>query len=275
MHENNNPLITNPSDPRLTLLHLLGTEIGRARSAEYIIEGIRHVARAFEQRIPLKLLFVDPSLLSNPFGRKLARRIRQSGTQSIRVSPAIYQDLTCAAQPQGIGAVARQQWTPVGELKTGRDWLWLALESIDQPGNLGTMLRTAEAAGVSGIFLLGQGADPFDPACVRATMGALFSQKLIRCTTFEFGEWVRSNRITVVGSSPTALMSYREMQSRWPMVLLIGSERQGLSQQLIDLAKVMVRIPMCGRSDSINAAVATGILLFQFSGLRKGALLRS
>ena len=268
MHEGKDQLIVHQHDPRYSLLRSLQSASGRLRSGKCIIEGIRHVARAIEQRAPIELLFVAPSVLSNPFGKKLARRIRQSQVPSIRLSPQLYRQLSLAAEPQGIGAVLRQQWFALSELKVARNSLWLAIESVDQPGNLGTILRTAEAAGVSGVLLLDAISDPWEPACVRASMGSLFSQKLTRCEIMEFTSWARRSGSTLVASSPRGLVDYSSFRSRWPAALLIGGERYGLSDQLLDAADFNLRIPMRGGCDSINAAVASGVLLFSLSSQR-------
>jgi TrmH family RNA methyltransferase len=223
-----------------------------------------------EQRAPLQFLFVESSVLSNSFGQKLARRIRQSGVPAVRLSAQLYGELTLAAEPQGIGAIVQQQWSQLRDIKPARDSFWLALESVDLPGNLGTIIRTAEAAGVTGVILIGDETDPWDPACVRASMGSLFSPKLVRSTASEFGHWARSCGVSVVGFSPSGLLDFKAFRLRWPGALLIGSERQGLSQQLIDASNFVIRIPMRGRCDSINAAVAAGVLLFEMSSQRRG-----
>jgi len=105
---------------------------------------------------------------------------------------------------------------------------------------------------------------------VRATMGALFSLKMVRCTLREFREWARITGVAVVGSSPRGLMCYRGSCCRWPAVLVIGSEREGMSNELLEACTFVVRIPMCGKSDSIKAAVAAGVLLFELAGQRSG-----
>ena len=127
------------------------------------------------------------------------------------------------------------------------------------------MIRTAEAAGVTGIFILSPDCDPYDPATVRATMGSLFSQKLVRCSQREFTSWTKSNGVALVASSPAGLMDYKALRYRFPAVLVIGSEKRGLSDQLLDVADFVVRIPMRGDCDSINAAVAAGVLLFEMA----------
>lgn len=269
MHEEKYPLVSHPHDPRFTFLRSLQSASGRIKSGKYLIEGIRHVSRCFEQRAPVELMFEIPSILSNPFGQRLARRIRQSKVPCIRLTPHLYQQLSLAAEPQGIGAVVRQRWHELSSLKVTCDSLWLAIESIDQPGNLGTILRTAEAAGVSGVLLLDSVPDPWDPACVRASMGSLFSQRLVRCDIREFTAWARRSGVAVVASSPRGLFDFNVFRCRWPAALLIGSERSGLSDQLLDVADFSLRIPMRGDCDSLNVAVATGVLLFALSGRRQ------
>jgi len=270
MHESKYPLITHPRDPRYRSLRSLQTPQGRSRTGFYIIEGIRHLARAVEEQAPLQSVFLDPSILSNPFGQKLARQLRKRGVSGVRLSHQLYRDLTLAAEPQGIGAVLRQEWTELAHLQVAPQSLWLAVESIESPGNLGTIIRTAEAAGVLGIFILSSDCDPYDPGAVRASMGSLFSQRLISCLSSEFTDWARSNEVKIVGSSPTGLLDYKALRCRWPAALVIGSEKRGLSEHLIEAADLMVRIPMRGRCDSINAAVAAGVLLFEMRGQRQG-----
>jgi len=269
MHEEKYPLITDPRDSRYLSLRALHGEISRSRSGLFLVEGIRHVARAAEQNSSIQLLFVEPSILSNPFGQKLVRRLRKSGTPGIRLSSQLYRAFTTAAEPQGIGAILSQQWSSIDAIKPSRDSLWLAVESIEQPGNLGTIMRTAEAAGVEGIILLGHGIDPWDPICVRASMGSLFSQRFIRCSIPEFADWARRNHVSIFSSSPDGQLDYKVIHCRWPAVLAIGSERQGLSMSLLEVSDFTVRIPMRGQCDSINAAVAAGVLLFEMSSHRR------
>jgi TrmH family RNA methyltransferase len=269
MNENKYPGVSSPRDPRFLNLRSLQTHQGRSRTKLFIIEGIRHLARGVEHGDRIESVFLDPSVLSNPFGQKLARRLRQQGVPGIRLSRELYRDLTLATEPQGIGAVLKQRWFPLEQIRATRDSLCLAVESIESPGNLGTTIRTAEAAGVSGVFILDPNCDPYDPATVRATMGSLFSQKLVRCSVPEFKCWAKSNSVSVVASSPSGLMDYKGLAYRFPVALIVGSEKQGLSEQLLETANLVVRIPMRGGCDSLNAAVAASVLLFEIAGQRE------
>lgn len=268
MNETKYPLVSNPRDPRFLALRSLQTHQARARTKLFIIEGICHLASAAERFAPIESVFLDPSVLSNPFGQKLARRLRQQGIPGIRLSREFYRDLTLATEPQGIGAVLKQRWFPLEQLRATKNSLWLAVESIESPGNLGTIIRTAEAAGVSGILVLNSNCDPYDPATIRATMGSLFSQQLVRCSVSEFKCWARANVVSVVASSPSGLMDYKALAYRFPTALIVGSEKHGLSDQLLETADFVVRIPMHGGCDSLNAAVAAGVLLFEIAGRR-------
>jgi TrmH family RNA methyltransferase len=176
VHENKSPLITDRSDPRFSQLVSLKSYKGRARTDRYLIEGIRHVARAHDERAPIECIFVEPSTLQNPFGQKLARRLRQRNIPFLRLAPALYHDLTLANEPQGIGAVLRQQRSSLSQIDLTLSPFWLAVESIDLPGNLGTILRSAEAAGAEGVIFVGDGADPYDPACASNDGRTVFPQ---------------------------------------------------------------------------------------------------
>jgi TrmH family RNA methyltransferase len=270
MNEKRYPVVSDPHDPCFLTLRSLQTHQGRSHTELYIIEGIRHLARAVEHCAPIESVFLDPSVLSNPFGQKLARRLLQQGVPGIRLSRELYRDLTLATEPQGIGAVLRQKWLSLKQLSTARNSLWLAVESIESPGNLGTIIRTAEAAGVTGVLILSPNCDPYDPATVRATMGSLFSQRLVRCSVAEFNRWTKSNGVSVVASSPNGLMDFKALAYRFPTALIVGSEKQGLSDQLLEAADLVVRIPMHGGCDSLNAAVAAGVLLFEIASCRRG-----
>jgi len=180
------------------------------------------------------------------------------------VAPDLYRRLSLAGDPQGIAAILRQTWTPLSEIRSGNSHGWLAVEGVESPGNLGTMIRTCEAVGAAGIILIGHTADPHDPAAVRATMGSLFSQKLVRTTAHEFTAWCKSQRLMLVGASPRATRDYRALRYKKPLVVLVGSEKRGVSDVLTQACDALVRIPIRRRGvDSLNVAVAAGILLYE------------
>ena len=139
----------------------------------------------------------------------------------------------------------------------------LRLGKIRNPGNLGTILRTCDAVGCAGVILLGDTADPYDNAAVRGAMGAHFSQRLVRTDIKSFAAWKKSRSLTMIGTSDTATSNYQEITYHQPVILCMGDEQHGLSDDHTALCNEMVRIPMVGRSDSLNLAVATAVILYE------------
>ena len=137
------------------------------------------------------------------------------------------------------------------------------LDAVADPGNLGTIMRTADAVGCRGIILLGHSTDPYDPTAVKASMGALFSLELFQSDWQPFAQWQRDHRITLVGTSDHAETDYQAIKYRRPLVLLMGSERHGLSSEMMTACDHLVQIPMVGRSDSLNLAVASAVMLYE------------
>ena len=169
----------------------------------------------------------------------------------------------CRDGPQGLGAVLRQRTESLDQATPGGELYWVALDAAQDPGNIGAILRTSDAVGGAGLILLGNAADPYDPAAVRASMGALFAQRVVRADWDTFVAWKQQHGVAVIGTSDKAEQDYRGASYPTPLVLLMGSEREGLSPAQQAVCDRMVRIPMVGRSDSLNLAVATAIVLYE------------
>jgi TrmH family RNA methyltransferase len=192
------------------------------------------------------------------------RAQKQRGVPCLEVAPDVFRSLAFKDVAQGIGAVVHQRWE---RWKRSRSRRWadrgFALDGVQYPGNLGTILRTCDAVGGGGVFLLGHATDPYDPAAVRASMGGVFTQRLVRTRFDEFAAWKGQRGVTVAGTSPSAPTDYRTVPYRPPFVLLMGCERGGLSAEHQAACDVMVRIPMVGRCDSLNLAISTGVVLYE------------
>ena len=245
----------------------------RDRTGLYYVEGLRFVARAVHCHAWIETLVVCPTLLTHPFAQKLVRRLQRAGTPTLLVSPEVLYSLTLVDDPQGIGAVVRQRWDRLESVTPGEELCWIVHDLVQAPGNLGTILRTSEAVGGAGVILLDATTDPYDPATVRSTMGALFSQQFVRTTLPGFQRWKEAGSWYLVGTSPSAGADYHAITYGRPTLLFMGGERKGLSSTLQALCDVVVRIPMVGRSDSLNLAVATGVLLYELFNQRRCATL--
>ncbi|CAA9295057.1 MAG: tRNA (guanosine(18)-2'-O)-methyltransferase [uncultured Chloroflexia bacterium] len=259
--------ISSLSNARVKALRGLRERKTREQTGLFLVEGVRGVQDALQLGADVEQLVVAPDLLRHPVGPALFTRQQRLGTACLEVSAEVYDSITRGVSlkygPQGLAAVVRQAWLPLPEAIRRRDRCWVALDAVADPGNLGTILRTCDAVGAAGVILLGPTADPYDPAAVRASMGAIFSRRLVRATFAELVAARRRHGFTVVGTSGGATADYRSVIYRPPVVLLMGSEHTGLSPQQQELCDLVVRIPMVGRADSLNVAVATGVVLYE------------
>ena len=267
------PRVKTWEDARLQSVRALGKRSERDRTQTFFAEGLRFVGQAVAQNAQIEAVLVVPKALDYPFGLRLRRQLERRRVPLWEVTPDLFLRLSRAEEPQWIGAVVRQRWEPLAGVTVSHpptDGLcWVALDEVHSPGNLGTILRTGDAVGASGLILIGDAVDPYDPACVRATMGAIFAQRLVRVSPREFAAWKRQAGFHLVGTSPHAALDYQALSYPAPTVLLMGGERKGLSEERQRLCDALVRLPMVGQSDSLNLAVATGVLLYEIFNQRR------
>lgn len=263
-------LITSPHNARITAIRRLRGQAARDRTGFFLTEGVRFVLKAVEHHAQIETLIVAPNLLTGTVSRELVRRLYRADVPRLDVTPAVFAGLSVAERPQGVAAVVRQRWETLDRLRPDDGGTWVALEGIRNAGNLGSIIRTCDAAGAVGVLLVGDTADPHDPVAVRATMGALFAQRLARATAAELAAWARRHGVRLVGAAPAAPLSYRSASPDGPVVVLLGNEQRGLPPSLQRRCDLLVSIPMAGGADSLNVSVAAGILLYHF-GLGRGS----
>jgi len=235
----------------------------REKSGLFFIEGIHIVTEAVQLGVEIETLVVAPDLLKSQFGREIIQVQQEHGTPCIEVTTEVFSSISSRDGPQGIGAVVRQRWEVLEHIRLANGQYWVAVDAAQDPGNIGTILRTGDAAGSAGLILLGNCADPYDATALRASTGAIFSQRLVNASFADFVQWKQQHNYFVVGTSRAAPRDYRTVTYLFPLVLLMGSERLGLSSEQQATCDMMVKIPMVGRSDSLNLAVATGITLYE------------
>jgi TrmH family RNA methyltransferase len=235
----------------------------REQNGLFFIEGIRIVTEAAQLGAEIETLVVAPDLLKSEFGREIVWAQQDHGTACIEVTAEVFSSISSKDGPQGIGAVVRQRWEALEHIRLANGQYWVALDAAQDPGNIGTILRTGDAAGSPGLILLGNCADPYDATALRASMGAIFSQRLVKASFADFVQWKQQHHYFVAGTSRAAFRDYRKVSYQFPLVLLMGSERLGLSSEQQARCDMMVKIPLVGRSDSLNLAVATGITLYE------------
>ncbi len=262
--------LTSRNNPRIKQIRqLLGQRKERQASGLFVVEGIRHVGEAVAAQANLEYICYSPDLLSSDFARQLVEKQAELGTACFAIDGETFNRLAGKENPQGILAVVRKPRAELDNL-TPKNFPWgVALVAPQDPGNIGTILRTIDATGASGLILLDDPAtqqyttDPYHPSSVRASMGAIFWYPLVSATFSEFSHWEKSNRYKIYGTSAHATQDYRQVEHfDRPFILLMGSEREGLTTSQSAVCDVMLRIPMQGRVTSLNLAVATGVMLY-------------
>lgn len=228
-----------------------------------MVEGIRAVAEALDSAAEVEWLVAAPELLESDFARQLVARAAQRRVRVLEVSKAVFRALSRKDGPQGLALVGRQRWAALRGVRLEPGDVWVALSTPQDPGNVGTILRSCDATGVRGVALVGASADPYDPVALRASTGAAFTVQVARASWTELIEWVRREGATLIGAAGDGAVQYREADYSPPLVLLMGSEREGLPAEQRAACDVLVRLPMVGRVDSLNLAVATGVLLYE------------
>ena len=256
-------LITSAANPVVKRMRLLGDRKHRRHEGAFVVEGIQPVWQAVEAGAEVEVLVVAPALLG-PRAAELVAAQEAAGTRVAWVSGELFARLSVRDGPSGLAAIVRARVPGLAGLPVTPDAVFVALHEVGNPGNLGTIIRTADAAGAAGVVLVGPAADPFDPAAVKASMGALFAVRVARAADpAEFFAWTAGSGVAVITTSAKAERSFWEAGYPRPLALLLGAEGAGLPDDVLAAGDAQVRIPMTGTAESLNLAVAAGLLLYQ------------
>jgi TrmH family RNA methyltransferase len=254
--------ITSLANPTVKAARALHMRKAREETSQFLAEGLKIVTEAVELgRAPRTLLYsVEAS--GHPLLRRALAATEQAGGEAIEVSRDILAKVSRRDNPQTVLAIFDQAFTPMDALTPAASRCWVALEAVRDPGNLGAIVRTADAAGCGGVILVGDCCDPFSVEAVRATMGSVFAVPIARTTAPEFLAWRGAWPGAVVGTLLSATNDFRAASYAPPSLILMGNEQAGLTPELAAACDVTVKIPMRGRADSLNLAVATGIMIY-------------
>src|SRR4030066_450181 len=256
------------NNPKIKQIHqLLSQRKHRDSSRLFVVEGIRHVGEACAARAGVEYLCYAPEMLTSDFALQLIQQQSDLGIPCYPVEKGTFTGLVSKDNPQGSLTVVRQPNLQLDSLSRGNFKWGVALVAPQDPGNIGSILRTIDAVGASGLLLLDEpanqqfSADPYHPSSVRASMGAIFWYPVVSTTFTSFVQWADLHAYHVCGTSAHSCQDYRDFRKvELPMVLLMGSERQGLTAAQSVACEVMLRMPMKGRVSSLNLAVATGVM---------------
>jgi TrmH family RNA methyltransferase len=236
----------------------------RLQEQAFFVEGLRVVLTAVEHKAPIQTLIYAPDLLTSDIARQMLAEQTNAGLSCVPVSRELFTAISGRDNPTGLGAIIRTTWPALDSMTVQPVDLWLALVEISDPGNLGTILRTADSFGAAGVILAGRTVDPFHPTAVKASMGSLFTLPLTQVENAdEVFRWAAQNQMQTITTSAKASQPVRQAAVRHPILLILGSEGEGLAPDILTAADLQLTIPMQGTTTSLNLAIAAGILLYE------------
>ena len=256
-------VITSAANADVKLLRSLHERKFRKQTGWFLAEGLRICTEALAQDFaPQRLVFAEGHEQDSLIAPLIAACKKQGG-RVLCVKPALLERISRKDNPQRVIGAFDQKWSNIAEVTPQQDTCWIALDRVRDPGNLGTIMRTADAVGAAGVILIDDCTDPFSLEAVRASMGAVFNVKIVKVTTAAFTSFASHWPAQIIGTALPASKDYRMAAWQRPSILLMGNEQSGLTDELIDVATDVIRLPMRGQSDSLNLAVATGICLYE------------
>jgi TrmH family RNA methyltransferase len=255
--------ITAFSNPLVKQVRGLRDKKHRREQGLFMAEGLRILTEAREAgRLPVMIFYAAGA--AHPLLRELVRQVEAAGGEAIETNADILHKLSGKDNPQTVLGVFEQFDTSLQGVDRSAAPLWIVAQALRDPGNLGTILRTGDAVGAGGLILVDDCVDPFSVEAVRASMGALFTQRIAAARWEEFVPWLRSGEGELIGTSLSPVSrDYQEVAYSRPTFILVGNEAQGLPEACEAECDRLVKIPMLGKADSLNAAVATAVTAYE------------
>jgi TrmH family RNA methyltransferase len=259
--------ITAFSNPLVKQARGLRDKKNRRAEGLFLAEGLRILTEAREAGLlPERLFF---SHAAHPLLTALIEATEAAGGEAIETNADILHKVSGKDNPQAVLGVYRQFDTSLERIDRSTAPLWIVAQALRDPGNLGTILRTGDAVGAGGLILIDDCADPFSVEAVRASMGALFTQGIATARWDDFIGWLRGGPGQLVGTSLNATTDYQQARYESPTFLLVGNESQGLPPAYEEACDLLVKIPMLGKADSLNAAVAAAVMAYEVINQRR------
>ena len=254
--------ITSHANPAIKAVKALHLKKRRDETGLFVAEGARVIQEAMARGLLPETLILSEAGADRASLSRLCAQTLAAGKEVLSVTPQILEKIARRDNPQNVIALFRQERRGAKDLPAMPKGTLIALENIKDPGNLGTILRTADATGSAGVLLIGDTCDPYSPEAVRATMGSLFAVPIYRLSLAEFVAYATPFKGDIIGTALQTDKDYRAITPRAPTLLLMGSEQAGLSAEARRACTHLVKLPMRGGADSLNLAVATGVMLY-------------
>lgn len=255
--------ITSPSNPIIKDIKALDQRKRRKETGLFMVEGLRSVIEGMELGAKLKYIAYHTDKKDNTDINRCVSYCGDCGGLALEVNSQVLEKISRKDNPQSVIGVFEQKFHKLEELnKNDTIRCAVALEQVRDPGNLGTIMRTIDSVGANGVILIDQCCDPYSVECVRATMGSIFAVPIYTATLEEFKSWSKNWTGDIIGTTLQSSVDFREVTPKQPLILLMGNEQAGLSEDLRQIATSCIRLPMNGRADSLNLSVATGVCLY-------------
>ncbi|MDE2563733.1 MAG: RNA methyltransferase [Sphingomonadales bacterium] len=255
--------ITGFSNPTVKAVRALREKKHRKQQRRFLAEGLRLLTDARESgRLP-ELLLMAEGRDAHPLLDALERAVEAAGGEVVEMPAEILAKVTGKDNPQAVAGVFAEFDTDLAAIDRAAAPIWLVAHAMRDPGNLGTMLRTGDAVGAGGLILVDDCADPFSVEAVRASMGAVFTQRIALARWEEFLPWLRGGEGQLIAASLREAQPYRGAPYKAPCFVMVGNESRGLPEDYEMACDLRVTMPMMGRADSLNAAVAAAVLAYE------------
>lgn len=254
--------ISSPSNPIIKDIKALEMRKRRKETGQFLVEGLRSVIEGVDLSWNLKYIAYHTDIKEKEDVIRCVSYCENKGGLALEVTTDVLEKISRKDNPQSVIGVFEQRILPLKNLKYDTARCYVVLEQVRDPGNLGTIIRTVDAIGADGVILVEQCCDPFSVEAIRATMGSVFNVPLYQLSRAEFTEWAGKWTGDIIGTTLQSSVDFREVVPKLPLLLLMGNEQAGLSDELRNITTQCIRLPMNGRADSLNLAVATGISLY-------------
>jgi len=255
-------LVTAFSNATVKRLRSLRDKKARREEGLFLAEGLRIIAEARDSGVLPEIVAFSAEGAKHPLAAEIIEATEVAGGEAVETTPDILSKMSGKDNPQMLLGAYRQPETTLERIDRSKAPLWIVAQALRDPGNIGTILRTGDAVGAGGLILVDDSADAYSVEAVRASMGAIFTQEVATARWPEFIAWLRSGQGQLVGTSLNTTQDYLEADYAPPCFLLIGNEQQGLPAEYEAECDLLVKIPMAGRADSLNAAVAAAVMAF-------------
>jgi len=255
--------ITSLDNARVKNVIKLRDKKGRDSQKSMVIDGYRALNLALNNDVGLKELFYCEKFFNSRGENLLVERARQNGAQIFHLGEKVFEKIAYGDNPEGILATAGQIKKVLADLPIGKSALFIVLESVEKPGNLGAILRSCDGAGAQGVIVCSNQTDIYNPNVIRSSRGTFFTVPVIEAASKDAITWFKDNQIKIIVSTPTAKVEYFQINYRNSCAVVLGSENKGVSALWQEAADFKIKIPMRGQADSLNVSTAGAVILYE------------